>query len=262
MVPQASSSSSSSDPHAAASSSLLSPSPASAPHQPSRSPGQQQQQQPQQQQQQQQEYSCILCKQRKVRCDRGNPCSGCVRAGVVCEPGVRQPYKRRKRNLNGTSRDLTGVPVPATGPDADPASRTLASRPVAKQEEPRPERPQLPTFGQYDELFFFFSFCLYLSRLFLSLLFGGKACSLISKPSFEASSWRPVHILRKFLAWLGRVNPPSDRHHASRSLVLCFFKIVLQVILTNASETCGQDSTTRFGSQTRCPVVMLDRLLC
>lgn len=122
------------DPQAAASS--ISPSPASAPPPPSRGPGQQ-------------EYSCILCKQRKVRCDRANPCSGCVRAGVVCEPGVRQPYKRRKRN--GASRDLD---VASATRDAEPASRALASRPMTRalQEEGRAERPQLPTFGQYVPL--------------------------------------------------------------------------------------------------------------
>lgn len=96
-------------------------------------------------QQQQQEYSCILCKQRKVRCDRAKPCSGCVRAGVTCEPGVRQPYKRRKRN--GTSRDRDAA---ATARDVDGVSRILEGRrPLAAQEEPRPERQQVPTFGQY-----------------------------------------------------------------------------------------------------------------
>lgn len=100
-------------------------------------------------QQQQQEYSCILCKQRKVRCDRATPCSGCVRAGVECVPGVRQPYKRRKRN--GTSRD-EGRPSRARSDSL--SLRVLDSRPLANAEEPRPDRPQGPTFGQYVELVF------------------------------------------------------------------------------------------------------------
>lgn len=107
-------------------------------------PQQQQQQQPQHQQQ---EYSCILCKQRKVRCDRATPCSGCVRAGVECIPGVRQPYKRRKRN--GSSRD-EGLPSRARSDSL--SSRMLDSRPLASAEEPRPDRPQVPTFGQYVDL--------------------------------------------------------------------------------------------------------------
>lgn len=28
--------------------------------------------------------SCNLCRRRKVKCDKGNPCSHCVRAGEVC----------------------------------------------------------------------------------------------------------------------------------------------------------------------------------
>ncbi|CAN8102514.1 unnamed protein product [Discula destructiva] len=92
---------------------------------------------------QQQEYSCLLCKQRKVRCDRANPCSGCVRAGVQCEPGVRQPYKRRKRNDLLRDEDL-----PSRSRSDSISSRALDSRPLAAAEEPRPDRPQVPTFGQ------------------------------------------------------------------------------------------------------------------
>lgn len=92
---------------------------------------------------QQQEYSCILCKQRKVRCDRGNPCSGCVRAGVDCVPGVRQPYKRRKR-IHPRETD-NSVP---TGDFYSTTSRVVDSRPV--QDDPRPQQPQIPTFGQYE----------------------------------------------------------------------------------------------------------------
>lgn len=103
--------------------------------------------QQQQQHQQQQEYSCILCKQRKVRCDRATPCSGCVRAGVECIPGVRQPYKRRKRN--GSSRDES---LPSRARSSSLSSRVLDSRPLASAEEPRPDRPQVPTFGQYVDL--------------------------------------------------------------------------------------------------------------
>lgn len=109
---------------------------------------------------QQQEYSCILCKQRKVRCDRGNPCSGCVRAGVDCVPGVRQPYKRRKRihhhhqNHNGSSPSRGGDTDTGHSPrvgdnyySAAAPARALDNRPT--QEEPRSQQPQIPTYGQY-----------------------------------------------------------------------------------------------------------------
>lgn len=90
------------------------------------------------------QFSCILCKQRKVRCDRANPCSGCVRAGVQCEPGVRQPYKRRKRN--DALRDGDSL----MGSHSDSiSSRALERRPMVSSEEPRAGRPQVPTFGQY-----------------------------------------------------------------------------------------------------------------
>lgn len=45
------------------------------------------------------ERSCILCHQRKIRCDKQNPCSACTRTGVLCcypsaaEQSVRKPRK-------------------------------------------------------------------------------------------------------------------------------------------------------------------------
>ncbi|XTI90221.1 hypothetical protein V2W45_1242083, partial [Cenococcum geophilum] len=36
--------------------------------------------------------SCVLCEQRKIKCDRGQPsCGYCVRLGHMCE------YKERKK---------------------------------------------------------------------------------------------------------------------------------------------------------------------
>ena len=42
--------------------------------------------------------SCLLCHQRKIRCDKRSPCSNCVRADVMCcypasEPPGRRPPK-------------------------------------------------------------------------------------------------------------------------------------------------------------------------
>lgn len=104
----------------------------------------------------QQEYSCILCKQRKVRCDRGNPCSGCLRAGVDCVPGVRQPYKRRKRIHH---QNAAAAAAAASLPDSDnphrPGTGVFVSTPLRPldnrppPEDPRPNHPQIPSFGQY-----------------------------------------------------------------------------------------------------------------
>ncbi|MCJ1249200.1 hypothetical protein MMC30_006423 [Trapelia coarctata] len=41
--------------------------------------------------------SCILCKQRKVKCDRKDPCSNCNRARVECIFRAPAPPKRRKK---------------------------------------------------------------------------------------------------------------------------------------------------------------------
>ncbi len=43
-------------------------------------------------------YSCLICRQRKVKCDRRSPCVNCVKAGSSCSfvPPVRGKRKRTK----------------------------------------------------------------------------------------------------------------------------------------------------------------------
>ncbi|KAK4442681.1 hypothetical protein QBC34DRAFT_418298 [Podospora aff. communis PSN243] len=41
--------------------------------------------------------ACVLCQQRKVKCDRVFPCSGCVRSGVQCVPGSMIARQRKRR---------------------------------------------------------------------------------------------------------------------------------------------------------------------
>ena len=43
--------------------------------------------------------SCVLCQQRKVRCDKNKPCANCVKAGVECRIVPPQPPRRRKKRL-------------------------------------------------------------------------------------------------------------------------------------------------------------------
>ena len=50
--------------------------------------------------------SCTLCRLRKVKCDRGTPCSSCVRTGAECIPSVPSQGPRgrkggRKRRIDG-----------------------------------------------------------------------------------------------------------------------------------------------------------------
>ena len=41
--------------------------------------------------------ACVLCQQRKVKCDRKFPCAHCVRNGVQCVPATAAPRQRRRR---------------------------------------------------------------------------------------------------------------------------------------------------------------------
>ena len=73
--------------------------------------------------------SCVLCQQRKVRCDKKKPCAGCVKIGVDCKVVPPQPPRRRKRRLQ--EKDLVdrlrryeallaenGIQYDAIGPDS------------------------------------------------------------------------------------------------------------------------------------------------
>jgi hypothetical protein len=41
--------------------------------------------------------ACVLCQQRKIKCDRTFPCSQCLKTGAQCLPATRVPRKRRRR---------------------------------------------------------------------------------------------------------------------------------------------------------------------
>jgi hypothetical protein len=41
--------------------------------------------------------SCVLCSQRKVKCDRKSPCTNCVKAGAQCVSAASVPRQRRRR---------------------------------------------------------------------------------------------------------------------------------------------------------------------
>ena len=49
-------------------------------------------------------HSCVLCQQRKVRCDRRKPCANCVKANVECKVVPPQPPRRRRKKPH--ERDL------------------------------------------------------------------------------------------------------------------------------------------------------------
>jgi len=41
--------------------------------------------------------ACVLCQQRKIKCDRKFPCANCVRACAQCVPATLAPRQRRRR---------------------------------------------------------------------------------------------------------------------------------------------------------------------
>ena len=49
-------------------------------------------------------HSCLLCQQRKVKCDRQKPCSNCLKARTECI--VSTPAQPRRRRRNPTESDL------------------------------------------------------------------------------------------------------------------------------------------------------------
>jgi len=41
--------------------------------------------------------SCVLCQERKVKCDRSSPCGQCVKANVQCVPASLVQRQRKRR---------------------------------------------------------------------------------------------------------------------------------------------------------------------
>jgi hypothetical protein len=53
-------------------------------------------------------YSCLICRQRKIKCDRHNPCSNCVKARRQCSfiPPVRGKRPKTKAPREGLHAKL------------------------------------------------------------------------------------------------------------------------------------------------------------
>src|SRR5450432_2958942 len=43
--------------------------------------------------------SCVMCQQRKVKCNREFPCSNCIKSGNECIKSVPAPPRRKKRKV-------------------------------------------------------------------------------------------------------------------------------------------------------------------
>ncbi|KAG8623317.1 hypothetical protein KVT40_008293 [Elsinoe batatas] len=44
-----------------------------------------------------QSFSCVPCQQRKIKCDRGDPCSNCIKRLTECQQAPTGPRRRRRR---------------------------------------------------------------------------------------------------------------------------------------------------------------------
>ncbi|KAG7115540.1 Pyriculol/pyriculariol biosynthesis cluster transcription factor like protein [Verticillium longisporum] len=73
--------------------------------------------------------SCVLCQQRKVRCDKRKPCANCVKARVECRVVPPNPPRRRKKRLQ--EKDLIDrlkkyeTLLAENGVSVDPIARDL-----------------------------------------------------------------------------------------------------------------------------------------
>jgi hypothetical protein len=68
--------------------------------------------------------SCILCRQRKVRCDKESPCSNCRNANLACRYPSADPVPRWARRLDRIERLGTNV-VAANNPNIDRVTARL-----------------------------------------------------------------------------------------------------------------------------------------
>ncbi|KAG5762531.1 hypothetical protein H9Q72_009373 [Fusarium xylarioides] len=41
--------------------------------------------------------ACVLCQQRKKKCDRNSPCSSCIKAKVLCIPSTSAPKRKPRK---------------------------------------------------------------------------------------------------------------------------------------------------------------------
>jgi hypothetical protein len=71
--------------------------------------------------------SCVVCRRRKVRCDKQSPCSNCRRANIACVfPSIDRPL-RWARHLERLTNNAAASNTPAPQ-DADPAVGKVMER--------------------------------------------------------------------------------------------------------------------------------------
>lgn len=104
--------------------------------------------------------SCELCTKRKIRCDKKQPCTACVKAGKECSPVVRARLPRgrrggrkeantelrnRVRRLEDLVLSLSGNPAGDPSPNSDFSSLAIdESKTDASLDRPLQDTPAFP----------------------------------------------------------------------------------------------------------------------
>ena len=75
------------------------------------------------------QLSCELCRERKVKCDKRDPCSNCVASGVVCLPIHRQrlPRGRHTNRVRWTAESSTTNATAAAASSRSSSTIDIAS---------------------------------------------------------------------------------------------------------------------------------------
>lgn len=99
-------------------------------------------------------HPCVLCQQRKVKCDRADPCANCLKARVECVSPTTLPPRRRKKRFPeaellarlrkyedhlrryGADIDAINREGPAAGPPTNPTVKTSLLDTTSLKPEP------------------------------------------------------------------------------------------------------------------------------
>lgn len=100
------------------------------------------------------ERSCLRCHERKVRCDRGMPCTTCIRANTPCQypgPGRIQRRSAQKSSQKvgvGTRLDMLERAITAIYRNSSPDQTSRSSPALPPTNTPRSAEPEsAPTEG-------------------------------------------------------------------------------------------------------------------
>ncbi|PHH77087.1 hypothetical protein CDD80_956 [Ophiocordyceps camponoti-rufipedis] len=85
--------------------------------------------------------ACVLCQNRKIKCDRNFPCANCTKANISCTPSTPAPARKRRRPNQDLQERLSRCEelLKQYAGAAPPAPRREPVRAVKPEPEPEPE---------------------------------------------------------------------------------------------------------------------------